>query len=97
MAYESARLSIGLIEDGTAIGDAIGVSLNRLREGAKDKTQPREGGFIVLLTDGASNKGSLDPRQAAISHWRTGFRSIPSVPAPRATFPCRSSTPRASG
>jgi len=62
---QTARLSIGLIEDGTAIGDAIGVSLNRLREGAKDKTQPREGGFIVLLTDGASNKGSLDPRQAA--------------------------------
>jgi Ca-activated chloride channel family protein len=62
---QTARLSIGLIEDGTAIGDAIGVSLNRLREGAKDKTQPREGGFIILLTDGASNKGSLDPRQAA--------------------------------
>jgi Ca-activated chloride channel family protein len=62
---QTARLSIGLIEDGTAIGDAIGVALNRLREGAKDKSQPREGGFIVLLTDGASNKGSLDPRQAA--------------------------------
>jgi Ca-activated chloride channel homolog len=62
---QTARLSIGLIEDGTAIGDAIGVSLSRLREGAKDKTQPREGGFIVLLTDGASNKGSLDPRVAA--------------------------------
>ncbi len=62
---QTARLSIGLIEDGTAIGDAIGVSLNRLREGAKDKSQPREGGFIILLTDGASNKGSLDPRQAA--------------------------------
>jgi len=62
---QTARLSIGLIEDGTAIGDAIGVCLNRLREGAKDKTQPREGGFIILLTDGASNKGSLDPRQAA--------------------------------
>jgi Ca-activated chloride channel family protein len=62
---QTARLSIGLIEDGTAIGDAIGVALNRLRQGARDKSQPREGGFIVLLTDGASNKGSLDPRQAA--------------------------------
>jgi Ca-activated chloride channel homolog len=64
---QTARLSIGLIEDGTAIGDAIGVSLHRLREGWQDKdpAQVREGSFIVLLTDGSSNKGSLDPRQAA--------------------------------
>lgn len=64
---QTARLSIGLIEDGTAIGDAIGVSLERLRQGRKDDEtgEPREGGFIVLLTDGASNKGALDPRQAA--------------------------------
>jgi Ca-activated chloride channel homolog len=62
---QSSRLAIGLIEDGTAIGDALGICLSRLKEGAKDKTAPREGGFIVLLTDGASNKGSIDPRQAA--------------------------------
>lgn len=67
---QTARLSIGLVEDGTAIGDAIGVSLARLRQGKKkdgDKSagSKREGAFIVLLTDGASNKGSLDPRQAA--------------------------------
>lgn len=63
---QTARLTIGLIEDGTAIGDAIGVSLRRLREGWKDEeAQGRQGSFIVLLTDGSSNKGSLDPRQAA--------------------------------
>jgi len=63
---QTARLSIGLIEDGTAIGDAIGVSLRRLREGWKDeRAEARQGSFIVLLTDGSSNKGSLDPRQAA--------------------------------
>jgi Ca-activated chloride channel family protein len=62
---QTARLSIGLIEDGTAIGDAIGLALNRLREGWKDETRHREGSFIVLLTDGSSNKGALDPRQAA--------------------------------
>lgn len=63
---QTARLSIGLIEDGTAIGDAIGVSLRRLREGWKDeRADVRQGSFIVLLTDGSSNKGSLDPRQAA--------------------------------
>jgi Ca-activated chloride channel family protein len=62
---QSSRLSIGLVEDGTAIGDAIGVALNRLKQGAQDKSQQREGAFIILLTDGASNKGSLDPRVAA--------------------------------
>ncbi|WP_197493226.1 VWA domain-containing protein [Woeseia oceani] len=62
---QTARLSIGLIEDGTAIGDAIAVSLTRLREGWKDDGELREGSFIVLLTDGSSNKGSIDPRQAA--------------------------------
>lgn len=63
---QTARLSIGLIEDGTAIGDAIGVALRRLREGSKDEQQSgRHGTFLVLLTDGSSNKGSLDPRQAA--------------------------------
>ena len=59
---QAARLSIGLIEDGTAIGDAIGVSLKRLRQGRKTEGA---GGIVVLLTDGASNKGALDPRQAA--------------------------------
>jgi Ca-activated chloride channel family protein len=56
---QTARLSIGLIEDGTAIGDAIGV------KSTKDSPQKREGAFIVLLTDGSSNKGALDPRQAS--------------------------------
>lgn len=79
---QSARMSIGLIEDGTAVGDAIGVAINRLAEGRKggkrkagamEGSAPeedavpgaRQGQFIVLLTDGSSNKGSLDPRQAA--------------------------------
>jgi Ca-activated chloride channel family protein len=63
---QTARLSIGIVEDGTAVGDAIGVALSRLREGRKDaEAQRRQGQFVVLLTDGSSNKGSLDPRLAA--------------------------------
>lgn len=63
---QAGRLSIGLIEDGTAIGDAIGVGLARLRQGRRNLDQPKRlGAFLVLLTDGASNRGALDPRQAA--------------------------------
>ncbi|MEZ4288693.1 MAG: VWA domain-containing protein [Polyangiales bacterium] len=44
---------------GTAIGNAIGVSLNRLKKSkAKSKV-------IILLTDGDSNAGNISPEQAA--------------------------------
>ena len=62
---QTARLAIGAVEDGTAIGDAIGVAMARLEQGARDKETKRVGAFVVLLTDGASNRGSLDPRQVA--------------------------------
>ncbi len=55
-----AELELGVInEQGTAIGNAIGVALNRLRSSeAKSKV-------IILLTDGDSNSGNLSPTQAA--------------------------------
>ncbi len=62
---QTARLAIGAVEDGTAIGDALGVSLARLRQGARHEGEERLGAFIILLTDGASNRGALDPRSAA--------------------------------
>lgn len=51
--------TIGLPGEETAIGDAIGTALLRLRE------RPAESRVLVLLTDGASNAGALDPREAA--------------------------------
>lgn len=49
----------GMIEDGTAIGDGLATSINRLKESkAVSKV-------IILLTDGVNNKGSLDPSSAA--------------------------------
>lgn len=60
---QTSRLAIGAVEDGTAIGDAIGVALARLDQGARNQEARRLGAFAVLLTDGASNRGSLDPRQ----------------------------------
>ena len=63
---QAGRLSIGLIEDGTAIGNAIGVGLDRLRQGHRNLDRPqRLGSFMVLLTDGANNRGALDPREVA--------------------------------
>lgn len=62
---QTTRIGIGLLEDGTAIGDGLGVALSRLNQGAHDGGEKREGAFVVLLTDGANNAGALDPRQAA--------------------------------
>lgn len=54
-----SSVHIGMIEDGTAIGMAIGESLNRLRDSeAKSR-------IIILLTDGANNAGRLDPATAS--------------------------------
>lgn len=46
-------------QDGTAIGDAIGNSLYRLKE------NNAKGKVIVLFTDGENNSGYLDPIKAA--------------------------------
>ena len=53
------NVNIGMLEDGTAIGDGIATSLNRLKEGkAKSKS-------IILLTDGSNNTGVVAPISAA--------------------------------
>lgn len=53
------KIEIGLIDDGTAIGMALGNCVNRLRNSkAKSKV-------IILLTDGRNNRGELDPLTAA--------------------------------
>jgi Ca-activated chloride channel family protein len=49
----------GMIEDGTAIGDGMATSINRLKESdAISKV-------IILITDGVNNSGSIDPLSAA--------------------------------
>lgn len=48
-----------MVEDGTAIGNALGTALNRLKE-SKAKSK-----IIILLTDGENNKGEIDPLTAA--------------------------------
>jgi Ca-activated chloride channel family protein len=65
LARQTERLKIGLIEDGTAIGDGLGVALTRLEQARREKGGRRQGAFVVLLTDGANNRGTLAPEQAA--------------------------------
>ncbi|AFH49760.1 vWA domain protein [Ignavibacterium album JCM 16511] len=49
----------GMLEDGTAIGNAIANGVNRLKDSdAKSKV-------IILLTDGVNNAGEVDPLSAA--------------------------------
>lgn len=59
---------IGLAGKETAIGDAIGLAVKRLRDTAADSR------VLILITDGASNRGALDPRRAAQLAAQTGLR-----------------------
>jgi Ca-activated chloride channel family protein len=58
----------GQLEDGTAIGTAIATAANRLR------SAPGRSRVIILMTDGESNRGSIDPRTAAQAAAQFGIR-----------------------
>jgi Ca-activated chloride channel family protein len=65
LSKQIERVKIGLIKDGTAIGDALGVALTRLDQAGRETSGKRKGAFIVLLTDGANNMGAISPMQSA--------------------------------
>ena len=50
---------IGLAGKKTAIGDAIGLAVKRLRK------EPEENRVLILLTDGSNTAGSIEPLKAA--------------------------------
>jgi len=55
----TSRITTNMVQDGTAIGDGLATSINRLRDSeAVSKV-------IVLLTDGINNAGMIDPLTAA--------------------------------
>lgn len=63
-----SRLRSGVIEDGTAIGNGLATSINRLREsGAKSKV-------VILLTDGVNNAGQVSPTLAAKIAYDQGIK-----------------------
>ena len=54
-----SSLRVGLLEDGTAVGDGLAIAINRLRG------YDRGSGIVVLLSDGENNRGTIDPLAAA--------------------------------
>jgi len=53
------EVRVGVIEDGTAIGTALAMATNRL------KNTEAESKVVILLTDGQNNRGEIDPVTAA--------------------------------
>ncbi len=54
-----SSIEMGMLEDGTAIGDGLATAINRIKDGkAKSKS-------IILLTDGSNNTGNVAPATAA--------------------------------
>ncbi|MCM1110399.1 MAG: VWA domain-containing protein [Clostridium sp.] len=52
-------IEMGMLADGTAIGDGLGTAINRIKDGkAKSKS-------IILITDGTNNTGIVTPATAA--------------------------------
>ncbi len=59
---------VALAGEYTAIGDAIGLAIKRMRHLSSQSS------VIVLLTDGANNEGQVGPRQAALLAASQGMR-----------------------
>lgn len=52
-------------EDGTAIGDAMGLALEKLSSMDETQSKKIESKIVILLTDGENTAGDMDPLQAA--------------------------------
>ena len=63
-----SEATVGLAGRSTAIGDAIGLAVKRLRE------RPDAARVLILLTDGANSAGVVDPVEAAQVAARSGIR-----------------------
>ncbi|MDZ3990660.1 hypothetical protein PspTeo4_03056 [Pseudomonas sp. Teo4] len=81
---------IGIAGKNTAIGDAIGLAVKRLRE------RPAQSRVLVLITDGANNGGQIHPLTAARLAAQEGVRiytiGIGANPEASGTLACWAST-----
>jgi Ca-activated chloride channel family protein len=80
------EVEIGAIEDGTAVGTALAMATSRLRESEADKV-------VILLTDGQSNRGEIDPATAAEIAQTMGVRVYAIGVGARGTAPYPFQTP----
>ena len=62
-ALDSIRMPEDPAEDGTAIGDALAMAVERMRD-LEDRREIKSR-VVVLLTDGENNAGAIEPRTAA--------------------------------
>ncbi len=62
---------VGIAGKDTAIGDAIGLAVKRLRQ------RPADSRVLILITDGANTAGEVTPRTAAQLAAREGVRLYP--------------------
>lgn len=53
------RLQVGMAGDGTALGDGLGLAVKRVAD------LPAQSRAVVLVTDGVSNSGQVNPMKAA--------------------------------
>jgi len=86
-------------EDGTAIGEAVALGVDRLRDAMKNAPkdkgrQPIQSAAMILLTDGENNAGDIDPRVAAdlaatygIKIYAIGVGTHGTAPFPMGTDP----------
>jgi Ca-activated chloride channel family protein len=91
LARQLDRIRVGMIEDGTALGDGVVVALQRLEQPERMIEGKRRGAFIVLITDGVNNAGLFTPKEArtlakergvpvyAISAGREGWAPVPYI------------------
>lgn len=61
-------LQVGLLDDGTAVGEGLSVAANRLRAASGESR------VIILMSDGESNRGATDPLLVARAAATLGIR-----------------------
>lgn len=64
---------VGIAGTQTALGDTIGLAIKRLRDESAGKGKPGEM-VLILLTDGGSNAGLMEPLEAAKMAAEAGLR-----------------------
>ncbi len=84
------KLKPGILDQGTAIGDGLGLALTRLDQASRNQNESRKGAFVILLTDGSNNRGNLEPIAAAsiaegmkIPVYTVGAGSVGVAPLPQ--------------